>query len=121
VHLAKGCYRGQETVAKVHNLGRPPRRIVQLDLDGSESFPVARGDVVRAEDGRQAGVVTSAAVHHELGPIALAVVKRSVPEALPLVVETADGPVAAAQQVVVPADTGPAVEVPRLPRLGRAV
>jgi glycine cleavage system aminomethyltransferase T len=93
---------------------------VQLDLDGSESLVVRPGDAVRAEDGRPAGAVTSAAVHHELGPIALAVVKRAVPEDLPLVVETADGPVAAAQQVIVPADTGPAVAVPRLPRLGRA-
>jgi folate-binding protein YgfZ len=121
VHLTKGCYRGQETVAKVHNLGRPPRRLVQLDLDGSESLVVRPGDLVRAEDGRPAGAVTSAAVHHELGPVALAVVKRAVPEDLPLVVETADGPVAAAQQVIVPADTGPAVAVPRIPRLGRAV
>jgi len=119
VHLAKGCYRGQETVAKVHNLGRPPRRLVQLDLDGSESLPVRPGDVVQTEDGRSAGTVTSAAVHHELGPIALAVVKRSLPEQAALVVETADGAVAAGQQVVVPADTGPAVDVPRLPRLGR--
>jgi folate-binding Fe-S cluster repair protein YgfZ len=94
---------------------------VQLDLDGSESLPVAPGDVVRAEDGRQAGTVTSVALHHELGPIALAVVKRALPEDLPLVVETAEGPVAAAQQIVVPPGTGPAVEVPRLPRLGRAV
>ena len=35
VHLHKGCYRGQETVARVHNLGRPPRRLVFLHLDGS--------------------------------------------------------------------------------------
>ena len=35
VHLNKGCYRGQETVARVHNLGRPPRRLVFLHLDGS--------------------------------------------------------------------------------------
>lgn len=121
VHLSKGCYRGQETVAKVHNLGRPPRRLVQLDLDGSEARTVRPGDPVLLGDDRVVGAVTSAAMHHELGPVALAVVKRSLPEDAALVVRTAEGPVAAAQQTVVPADTGPAVSVPRLPRLGRAV
>lgn len=77
VHLDKGCYRGQETVARVITLGRPPRRLVFLHLDGSaEALPVS-GDAVMA-GGREVGRVTSAAHHHELGPIALAVVKRSV-------------------------------------------
>ena len=35
VHMQKGCYRGQETVAKVFNLGQPPRKLVLLHLDGS--------------------------------------------------------------------------------------
>jgi folate-binding protein YgfZ len=117
VHLTKGCYRGQETVAKVHNLGRPPRRLVQLDLDGSEAVLPAPGDAVLHEE-RPVGVVTSVAVHHEDGPIALAVVKRSVPEDAVLTVGTADGAVAGAQRVIVPAGAGPAVAVPRLPRLG---
>jgi len=117
VHLAKGCYRGQETVAKVHNLGRPPRRLVQLDLDGSEGLLPAPGDPVLDGD-HEIGSVTSTALHHEEGPIALAVVKRSVPEAATLIVHTSDGDVAAAQRVIVPADAGPAVAVPRLPRLG---
>jgi folate-binding protein YgfZ len=117
VHLDKGCYRGQETVAKVHNLGRPPRRLVQLDLDGSESVLPAPGAPVLAGDA-EVGTVTSSARHHEDGPIALAVVKRSVPQDAVLAVRTADGDVAAAQRVVVPADAGPAVAVPRLPRLG---
>ena len=121
VHLSKGCYRGQETVAKVHNLGRPPRRLVQLDLDGSEALTVHPGDPVLVDDDRSVGVVTSAALHHELGPVALALVKRSLPEDATLVVRTADGGVAAAQRTIVPADVGPAVSVPRLPRLGRAV
>src|SRR5205085_9721513 len=48
VHLDKGCYRGQETVARVHNLGRPPRRLVLLHLDGvSEELP-APGTPVQA-------------------------------------------------------------------------
>jgi folate-binding protein YgfZ len=117
VHLAKGCYRGQETVAKVHNLGRPPRRLVQLDLDGSEAVLPTPGDAVLDGD-QEVGSVTSAALHHEEGPIALAVVKRSVPETDGLVVRTPDADVAAAQRVIVPSDAGPAVAVPRLPRLG---
>ena len=51
VHLHKGCYRGQETVARVHNLGRPPRRLVFLHLDGSGHTLPARGDA-RELDGR---------------------------------------------------------------------
>lgn len=122
VHLNKGCYRGQETVAKVHNLGRPPRRLVQLDLDGSVGIFAAPGDAVLLvqPDGeeREVGRVTSAAQHFELGPVALAVVKRSVPETAPLLVATEGSRIAAGQQVVVPADGAPAVAVPRIPRLG---
>ncbi|MBI4940148.1 MAG: folate-binding protein YgfZ [Actinobacteria bacterium] len=78
VHLQKGCYRGQETVARVHNLGRPPRRLVLLHLDGSEhALPAAGAAVVHG--GRQVGFVTTSARHHELGPVALALVKRSLP------------------------------------------
>jgi folate-binding protein YgfZ len=83
VHLDKGCYRGQETVARVHNLGRPPRRLVQLHLDGSDSALPAHGDPVEL-DGRAVGFVTTAARHYELGPIALALIKRSTPEDAPL-------------------------------------
>ena len=78
VHLDKGCYRGQETVARVHNLGRPPRRLVLLHLDGSESVLPEHGEPVLLGD-RTVGTVTSAARHYELGPIALALVKRSTP------------------------------------------
>jgi folate-binding protein YgfZ len=98
VHLDKGCYRGQETVARVHNLGRPPRRLVFLHLDGSDSTLPVHGDPVEF-DGRTVGFVTSAARHHELGPIALALVKRNTPRDLPLVA----GGVAAAVEVVVDA------------------
>ena len=76
VHLHKGCYRGQETVARVHNLGRPPRRLVFLHLDGSGHVLPDRGAEV-VHDGRPIGFVTSVARHHELGPIALALVKRN--------------------------------------------
>jgi tRNA-modifying protein YgfZ len=78
VHLAKGCYRGQETVARVANLGRPPRRLVLLHLDaGDERLPVTGDPVLR--DGRPVGRVGTVAMHHELGPVALALLKRSVP------------------------------------------
>jgi tRNA-modifying protein YgfZ len=85
VHLDKGCYRGQETVARVHNLGRPPRRLVLLHLDGvsTDELP-APGTEVSTVDGRVVGFVGTAARHHELGQIALAVIKRSVDDAEPL-------------------------------------
>lgn len=118
VHLSKGCYRGQETVAKVHNLGHPPRRVVALQLDGSDSVLPARGDVVRVGDDA-IGAVTSVAVHFEEGPIALALVKRTAPADVPYVVDTADGPIAASVETVVPSDAGATAGVPRLPRLGR--
>jgi folate-binding protein YgfZ len=77
VHLDKGCYRGQETVSKVHNVGRPPRVMVLLHLDGSPSVLPDTGDAVRSGD-RVVGRVGTAVWHHELGPIALALLKRSV-------------------------------------------
>jgi folate-binding protein YgfZ len=78
VHLDKGCYRGQETVARVHHLGRPPRRLVLLHLDGiATDQPPAQGTPVTL-DGRAVGFVGTAVRHHELGVIALAVIKRNV-------------------------------------------
>jgi hypothetical protein len=101
VHLDKGCYRGQETVARVHTLGRPPRRLVMLHLDGSvDHLPEHGADI--SNDGRAVGYVGSAARHHELGPISLAVIKRNVPVDADLL---ADG-VAAAQDVIVDPDAG---------------
>ncbi len=75
VHLAKGCYRGQETVARLHNMGRPPRRLVLAHFDGA--LPDAGADVMRGD--RVVGRVLSVAHHYELGPIGLALIKRSVP------------------------------------------
>ncbi|KHK96228.1 aminomethyltransferase [Microbacterium mangrovi] len=115
VHLNKGCYRGQETVAKVHNLGHPPRRLVALQLDG---VVPARGDAVRRDDA-EVGTVVASALHFEEGPIALALLRRSVPVDAALAVATADGDVAAAQEVIVPPDAGATADVPRMPRLGR--
>ena len=84
VHLHKGCYRGQETVARVANLGRPPRRLVLLNLDGSQDVLPAVGDPVLNSQGRVVGRVGTAAQHHEDGPIALALVKRTVGPDVPL-------------------------------------
>lgn len=100
-HLDKGCYRGQETVARVHTLGRPPRRLVQLHLDGSLSTLPAVGAPLEL-DGKQVGFVGSSALHHELGPVALGMVKRNVPVDATLV---ADG-IAAAQEALVDPDVG---------------
>lgn len=117
VHLSKGCYRGQETVAKVHNLGHPPRRLVMLHLDGSEGVHPARGAAVTL-DGKAVGTVTSTALHYELGPIALAVVRRGTEPTATLTVDADGTPVSAAQEVVVPPEAGAEADVPRLPRLG---
>ncbi len=104
VHLDKGCYRGQETVARVHNLGRPPRRLVLLHLDGSDSELPVVGDPVQL-DGRDVGRVGTAVRHHELGPIALALVKRNVPDEAEL----------AAGSVAARIDPEPAAEAPVSP------
>ena len=108
VHLHKGCYRGQETVARVHNLGRPPRRLVMLHLDGSGHLLPVPGaevrEVVDGEPGRAVGQVTSVARHHEIGPVALAVVKRSLAQDAPLVVDGEADVVAAAQETIVPGE-----------------
>jgi len=77
VHMNKGCYRGQETVAKVFNLGQPPRRLVLLHLDGSMVAMPEHGAKVFLDD-KEVGFIGSLARHYELGPIALAVVKRNV-------------------------------------------
>ena len=78
VHMNKGCYRGQETVAKVFNLGQPPRRLVLLHLDGSMVAMPEHGAKVFLDD-KEVGFIGSLARHYELGPIALAIVKRNTP------------------------------------------
>jgi hypothetical protein len=101
VHLDKGCYRGQETVARVSNLGRPPRRMVLLHLESPETLPTT-GDPVRAGE-RVVGRVGTVATHYELGPIALALLKRSVEPNTPLLAGDA---AAAVDLDSVPPDTG---------------
>jgi folate-binding Fe-S cluster repair protein YgfZ len=88
-----------------------------LHLDGSEGAHPTRGAVVSL-DGREVGAVTSSALHYELGPIALAVVKRSADPNATLTVDADGVAVAAAQEIVVPPEAGAEAHVPRLPRLG---
>ena len=101
VHLDKGCYRGQETVARVHTLGRPPRRLTLLHLDGSANRLPERGVPVLDGD-REVGFVGTSARHHELGPIALALLKRNVP----IDAQLDAGGLPAAQEVVVDPEVG---------------
>jgi folate-binding protein YgfZ len=101
VHLGKGCYRGQETVARVHNLGRPPRRLVLLHLDGSTEHLPSPGATIY--DGETAvGFVGTVGRHHDLGPIALGLVRRSTPVDAPLTV----GGAPVTTEVVVDPDAG---------------
>lgn len=130
VHLDKGCYRGQETVAKVHNLGHPPRRLAMLHLDGSGGELPEPGALLAlqgAEPGpdgqpKPVGRITSAAVHADDGPIALALLKRTLDPAAVLEAPLPGGGVAtAAQTVIVDPGAGRNVDVPRIGRIsGRA-
>jgi len=117
VHLSKGCYRGQETVAKVHNLGHPPRRLVLLHPDGSNHLLPEIGDSILAGYGtpeeRVLGRVTSAANHYEAGPIAFAVISRNAPIDAVLTVIGNHEPIAANQEVIVPQDAGKVANVQR--------
>lgn len=96
VHLNKGCYRGQETVARVYNLGKPPRRLVQLEIDGSTNELPVVGSPVHL-DGTEIGRLTSVVQDYEHGPLGLAVIKRSTPTDAVLTV----GGVSAAQTPIV--------------------
>ena len=87
VHMNKGCYRGQETVAKVFNLGQPPRRLVLLHLDGSMVAMPEHGSKVFMQE-KEVGYIGTMARHFELGPIALAVIKRNTPDTAELVSES---------------------------------
>jgi folate-binding protein YgfZ len=97
VHLQKGCYRGQETVARVQNLGKPPRRLVLLHLDGSAEILPGHGAPVFAGD-KEVGWVGTGARHYEFGPVATAIVKRNVPIEAVLTIHTDEGEVPAAQE-----------------------
>jgi folate-binding protein YgfZ len=105
VHLDKGCYRGQETVARVHNLGKPPRMLVLLHLDGSVERP-STGDAVQA-GGRTVGRLGTVVDHVDLGPVALALLKRG----LPVDTELATGDQAAVAAVIDPDSLPPAEQI----------
>ena len=106
VHLNKGCYPGQETIARTVNLGRPPRRLVQLQLAGWQGqlpevgarvyLPVGDNPA-----GKAVGTITSVARHWELGNIALALVRRGVPAQAELAVDLEDGYESASQELLV--------------------
>ncbi len=102
VHLHKGCYRGQETVAKVHNVGRPPRRLTYLYLDGSQHMlPVAGASLSILGSDAPAGYITSVARDREDGPIALALVKRNVDPSATLLAASDGGAISATQEPIV--------------------
>jgi tRNA-modifying protein YgfZ len=123
VHLSKGCYKGQETIARVHNLGHPPRRLAFLQLDGSgHTLPEPGADVIvrpgsgtaDAGTARPVGTLTSAAQHHEMGPIALAVLKRNTDPEAELIIREGNAEdgwsfTAAAQETIVSPQAGKAV------------
>lgn len=112
VHLSKGCYRGQESVAKVHNLGHPPRRLTLLHLDGSGHALADAGDKVFVSGTEnEVGRITSIGQHFELGPIALAVLSRNVDEKAALFVRTQVGEIAANQETIVPPSAGQAANM----------
>jgi len=117
VHLSKGCYRGQETVAKVHNMGRPPRRLVLLHLETGEAVPDAGAAVRVPETEAECGSIRAGALHFEAGAIALALVTRRTDESTELEVELDGAWVRASQEVLVPAEAGRAAPPPKLPRL----
>lgn len=102
VHLSKGCYPGQEAVARTFNMGRPPRRLTWLHLDGSaEQLPPVGADVTTAE-GEVIGRMGTSERHYEWGPLGLALLKRTVDVEAPLTVAG----IAASQQVLVDPEVG---------------
>ena len=99
VHLEKGCYKGQETVARVHNLGHPPRRFVGLLIDGSvHGLPEVGADIIVRPEGddetamasaRSIGTLKSVAMHHEMGAVGTALIRRNTdPKAELIIRET---------------------------------
>lgn len=110
VHLSKGCYRGQETVSKVHNLGHPPRRLAILNLEQGDMI-ANPGDEVSYQD-KVVGKVVAAGLHFDEGSIALALLNRNTPY-LNLQVQSGESVIAATQTMLVPHDAGKAANLPR--------
>ncbi len=82
VHLRKGCYPGQESVARIHNLGQVQRRLAGITAEGTDLLPF-RAELRTGEGGR-AGQVRTSVLHPELGVIALAYVRHTLPAGTPL-------------------------------------
>ena len=118
VHLNKGCYRGQEAVAKTHNLGHPPRRLVLLSLESTDELPAANAAIRARGDVDPCGRVCVAANHFEQGGLALGVVKRTLPLELELEVQVDESRWLRCVQIeVVPTDAGRVAPAPRMPKL----
>lgn len=116
--LDKGCYPGQETVARVNNVGRPPRRMIRLLIDGSENrLPELGAPICLRDDEKPIGFVGASAQHWELGPIALGLIKRSTPVDAQL---TVDG-IAATQEVLVDPEIGIHFKAPKLGGRGKSL
>lgn len=112
VHLQKGCYRGQEAVAKVHKLGHPPRRLTMLYLEDGTDLPEVGDELFLGE--RVVGKVTAVGNHYEAGPIALALIKRNIDPSSQLSFENGHG---ATQEILVPQSAGSVSDVPKMPKL----
>lgn len=112
VHLQKGCYRGQEAVAKVHKLGHPPRRLTMLYLEDGTDLPDEGDELIFNE--RVVGKITAVGNHFEAGPIALALIKRNVDLLAELRFENGLG---ATQEILVPQSAGSVNDIPKMPKL----
>ena len=110
VHLSKGCYRGQETVSKVHNLGHPPRRLAILNLEQGDMI-ANPGDEISYQE-KLVGKVVAAGLHFDEGSIALALLNRNTPY-LDLQVQSGESVISATQTMLVPHDAGKAANLPR--------
>lgn len=97
VSFTKGCYVGQETVARLHWRGRPNRHLRGLVLER----PVPVGTVI-VLDGRELGRVTTSVDSPALGPIALALVRREVDPDDVVALRPADGGPTSARVVALP-------------------
>ena len=127
VHVDKGCYKGQETVARVHNLGHPPRRLVGLLLDGSvHGLPTVGAEIIVRPDSQDEAAMTSArsigtlksvAMHHEMGAVGTAMIRRNTDPKVELVIREMP-PAEAAEQ---PQFTAASQEILTSPTAGKVV
>lgn len=79
VQINKGCYCGQETVARIVNIGKPPRRLVKLYLDGMDALEDLDSNiyVIKNDEKIKIGEILFMGVHHDEGLIALGLIKRN--------------------------------------------